>query len=542
MTKINVLDCTLRDGGYINDWEFKHSNIKMMLNHLTDADLDVIECGFLSNKQEYEPDRSVFDTIERMKDVLPSDRGNSKYVCMVNFNDYDLQDIPDYDGTSVDGIRVAFHKKDLDQALEFCRGLVVKGYMTHINPMVTINYSDLELLKLAEAVNEINPYALYIADSFGVMKKNDLLRIFYLLDHNVNKDILLGYHGHNNMQLAYSNAQALVSANTNRERIIDSSVFGMGRGAGNLNTELFIQYLNESMYTNYKVYPLLQIIDQVLNKIYAKSYWGYSLPHYLSASYNCHPNYASYLSEKNTLTVKSIQEILGNIPLKKRGNFYKEFIEELYLEYQAHSIDDYQALLTLESELKDKEILVVAPGSSIEEYQEKINEISDKSNSVVISINFIPMNIKTDYIFISNEKRYEKLVENNSYSDGMSKLILTSNIKQKDERIINVDYLNLLNATDDVRDNSTLMLLKLLKRIGLKNVNIAGFDGYKFNQEENYAKPDLVLTTNAETIQQMNQGVSKELLILSQVLKLNFITPTLYKYKNIDEVNEVSLG
>ncbi len=267
MKKIKVLDCTLRDGGYINDWNFKYSNITMMLNYLKESELDVIECGFLSNKKTYDPERSVFDTIDRMKGVLPEDRGDSKYVCMINYGEYNVKDIPDYDGTSVDGIRIAFHKKDLSEALEFFKEISKKGYMTFIQPMITINYSDFELLKLAEAANDIKPYALYIADSFGVMKRNDLLRIFYLLDHNVNRNILLGYHAHNNLQLAYSNAQALVNANTNRERIIDASVFGMGRGAGNLNTELFVQYLNDSLDKKYNGYPLLQIIDKVLNKI-----------------------------------------------------------------------------------------------------------------------------------------------------------------------------------------------------------------------------------------------------------------------------------
>lgn len=542
MKTIKVLDCTLRDGGYINDWEFKQSNIKMILNYLRESNVDVIECGFLSNKRAYDQEKSIFDTIERMKEVLPEDRGNSKYVCMVNYGEYNAKDIPDYDGTSVDGIRIAFHKKDLHEALELCREISKKGYMTFIQPMVTINYSDLELLKLAETANEIMPFALYIADSFGVMKKNDLLRIFYLLDHNVNKEILIGYHAHNNLQLAYSNAQALVNANTNRERIIDSSVFGMGRGAGNLNTELFIQYLNDSLDKKYKVYPLLQIIDKVLNKIYAKNYWGYSLPYYLSAAYNCHPNYASYLSEKNTLTIKSIQEILGNIPMNKRSNFSKAFIEELYLDYQAHSIDDILILNQLKEEFKDKEILVIAPGSSIEEYHDKVFEKSNRSDVVVISINFKPEKIKPDYIFISNEKRYEKLYDDEAYLNGTIKLILTSNIKAKDEKAIKVDYLSLLNTIDDVRDNSTLMLLKLLQRIELEQVYIAGFDGYDLDQEKNYVKPDMTFTKDKDSINRMNKGVSEELFNLSKDIEIEFITPTRYNYKNDSVKNEVSYG
>lgn len=106
------------------------------------------------------------------------------------------------------------------------------------------------------------------------------------------------------MQLAYSNAQTLVGLETNRNILIDSSIYGMGRGAGNLNTELFIQYLNENSDGNYELKPLLIVIDEILNIFYQKNYWGYSLPNYISAVHNAHPNYASFLDDKKTLTVE----------------------------------------------------------------------------------------------------------------------------------------------------------------------------------------------------------------------------------------------
>ena len=137
-----------------------------------------------------------------------------------------------------------------------------------MQPMVSVSYSDEEFINLINRSNELNPYAFYIVDSFGVMKRKDLMRLYYLVDHNLSNDIFVGYHSHNNIQMAYSNAQALVDLKTKRQLIIDSSVFGMGRGAGNLNTELFIEYLNELNGNKYRIKPLLKIIDQVLNPIY----------------------------------------------------------------------------------------------------------------------------------------------------------------------------------------------------------------------------------------------------------------------------------
>ena len=135
------------------------------------------------------------------------------------------------------------------------------------------------------------------------------------------------------MQLAYSNAQTLVGLETNRNILIDSSIYGMGRGAGNLNTELFIQYLNENNDGNYELKPLLIVIDEILNIFYQKNYWGYSLPNYISAVHNAHPNYASFLDDKKTLTVEEMNEIFDMMDDEKKISYDKGYIENLYLNY-----------------------------------------------------------------------------------------------------------------------------------------------------------------------------------------------------------------
>ena len=151
-----------------------------------------------------------------------------------------------------------------------------------------------------------------------------------MVEHNLNENIWIGFHSHNNMQLAFSNAQELVNIQTNRNLIIDSSVYGMGRGAGNLNTELFVEYLNDNCGTEYNIKPLLKIIDDIINGFYQKNYWGYSLPNYISASHNAHPNYASYLDDKKTLTVENINEIFDMMDSEKSLEFDKEYICLLY--------------------------------------------------------------------------------------------------------------------------------------------------------------------------------------------------------------------
>ena len=528
MNKISLLDCTLRDGGYVNDWFFGSKNIKKIINHLKNAKIDMIECGFLSNKYTYNTDRSLFDTTQRFKDVLPEKNNSSlcKYLCMVNYGEFNAEDLPDCDSKAIDGIRVAFHKKDLHHAVEFCNEIAKKGYLLFMQPMVTVIYSDTELLKLIDRANEINPYAFYIVDSFGVMKRNDLLRLFYLVDNNLNQDIKIGYHSHNNLQLAFSNAQSFYDINTLRHRIIDSSVFGMGRGAGNLCTELFVHYLNSIEKERYKIEPLLEIVDDVLSKEYSKHFWGYSLPHYLSSTENCHPNYATFLNDKHTLSVRSISNILKMIDEEKRCNFDKSYVEDKYVAYQTNKIEDSATIEELKNAFDHKDIVLILPGKSIKEDVDLIEQHLKDPNKLAISINFIPNEFKCDYHFFSNEKRYETV--NNTVPFKVNKFITTSSIKSKLESKHTVNYGDLVNNTELVEDNSVLMFLKLLNRLNVNKIQIAGFDGFSCNEQDNYSDPDMSFNRNVEVINALNEGIKKELKKLKKHIEIEFITPSIF--------------
>jgi len=529
MNKIRILDCTLRDGGYVNNWEFGKDNIKKIILKLFEANIDIIECGFLTNKNQYNPDCSKFDIVERIAEFLPKDRRNLEMVCMVNYGEYNLEDLPDYDGSSIDGIRVAFHKKDLNGALEFCKGISEKGYKLFMQPMVSVSYTDTEFINLIESANEIKPYAFYIVDSFGVMKRKDLMRLYYLVDHNLAEDIPAGYHSHNNIQLSYSNAQALVDLKIKRELIIDSSVFGMGRGAGNLNTELFIEYLNDTNGGKYKSKPLLQIIDQVLNNIYLSSYWGYSLPHYISAKHNCHPNYASYLADKDTLTIEDISNILSGIDENKRNHLDKVYVDNLYLNYQAHKINDSVVKDKLTEIFKGKTVIAIAPGSSINVDSDKIVKETDMTDTITVSVNFKPNKLRSDYVFVSNIRRYEELKDK-----AENKLIVTSNIKSDSNVEYIINYIDLLNEIQAVRDNAGLMLIKLMINLGVKSIKLAGYDGYSYEAYTSYAEKDMAFIKRNDVVDALNEGMKRMLSEFSKQIKIEFITKT--KYVEVEEL------
>lgn len=518
MRQVQILDCTLRDGGYCNDCYFGFKNEIKIVNGLVEANVDLIECGFFRESAEYDRDYTRFNSLEQVGRIIPKNRSGKLFVVLADYGKFDPKKLPDFDGLSVDGIRVAFHKKDRIGGLEACRKVKEKGYKVFIQAMVSAAYTDEEFLELINKVNEIEPYAFYIVDSFGVMKRKDLARLFYIVEHNLKPCIWIGFHSHNNMQLAYSNAQSLVDMQTKHNLIIDSSVYGMGRGAGNLNTELFVQYLNENADGEYKLRPLLEIIDDIINEFYQKNYWGYSLSNYLSASHNAHPNYARYLDDKKTLTVENMNEIFEMMDEQKKIAFDKAYIEELYLRYMATGNVQEEHKNELKMQLSGKTVLLVAPGKSSVDERKKIAEFSERKNVFTISVNFNYPEIEVNYIFLSNLRRFRELEP-----EKRCKCIVTSNIPA-DNIYLQLNYRDLISNVQEVRDNAGLMAVKFLILYGVKEIYLAGFDGYAHDVNENYGDSRLAFVTRNAVLDAMNEGMTKVLRSYCKEIRIRFLT------------------
>src|SRR5574344_798162 len=328
MGKVNLLDCTLRDGGYINDWQFGNEAIKGTAEKLSQAGVEMFEIGFIKD-EPFSNDRTVFPNIQCIEQFIQPKSPKMLYIGMIDAgNPVPIENIIPYDGKSIDAIRVIFKKDKIDFAFNYCKQIIEKGYKVFVQFVGTDSYSDEEFVQTIKKFNEINPFAMSIVDTFGTIKRKTFLRLIYLADNNMNPEIVLGYHAHNNLQQAFGNAETFVEMNLKRDICIDACVFGMGRGAGNLNIELFADFMNENYGTEYKIEPILEIMDDYLQETYNKRFWGYCLPYYLSAVNNCHPNYAVYYAEKQTLTEKSFNELLKSIPINERRVYKKENAEK----------------------------------------------------------------------------------------------------------------------------------------------------------------------------------------------------------------------
>ncbi|SDP35304.1 aldolase catalytic domain-containing protein [Selenomonas ruminantium] len=528
--KLHLLDCTLRDGGYVNDWNFGHHSITSIYKQLDSAGVDYIEVGFLDDRRPFDPNRSIAPNTECFYEIFKDvKKKHALPVAMINFGTCDLSNIGDCSTTFIEGIRVIFKKEKIDKALPFCKAIKEKGYKLFIQAISITAYSDMEMLKYVEKINGIKPYAFSIVDTYGLLDTKWLTHYFNLIDNNLDPEIIVGYHAHNNFQLAFSNSMNFLHINTKRDRVVDATVYGMGKSAGNCPIELLSMQMNKYFDKKYDINSFLEIMDVNLMPIYQKRFWGYKYNFYISAMQNCHPNYVQYLLDKKTLTVTSINEILSALPEEKKLLYDEICIEKLYSEHQTNNIDDSEACARLTEALGDKEVLLLGPGGSIVENEKRIKNIIKEKGAVTISVNFATELFESEYVFLSNAKRYNAWADMFNMLPQSCKMILTSNINafdRKPDYVIN--YSSLLRGENYKKDNALLLVMKLMQRIGKRKIFLAGFDGFTGDNSDYYdvsysfASEEGVLVHNNEIISDMIMDMTNE-------IDVEFITPSLYK-------------
>ena len=326
---VELLDCTLRDGGYVNNWDFSNNQVKFIIKHLVESGVRVIEIGILGKYTNAKGTKfSCFDEIKRLDlESYP----DVKYALMINYADSAEVEIPNSKDSNIEIIRIAFFKNEYLNAINYARSLKDKGYDIFMQPMATTMYDAKELKRLIDAINELQPYAFYMVDSFGTMFTDDVKEMAQSINDNLEENIKFGFHAHNNMQMAVSNVVCLKNLMTNRPLYIDCTVFGMGRGAGNVPTEIIQFYLNKENKI-YDIDKVIEIYETFLNSIFNNLPWGYSMQYFISAMFNTNSAYAWYINKKGINSFKEQMNIFKLIPDIKRYTLMKDTINSI-LEY-----------------------------------------------------------------------------------------------------------------------------------------------------------------------------------------------------------------
>lgn len=533
MRERKLLDCTLRDGGYVNDWNFGHDNIVNIFERLISSGVDVLEVGFLDERRPFDRNRTIMPDTKSLDQIYGSlHKGSAMTVAMIDYGTCALGRLAPCQDSWLDGIRVIFKKNVMREALAYCNEVKKLGYQVFVQAVSITSYTDREILDLIDLVNELNPYALSIVDTYGLLHQENLLHYFEILNHNLNDGISIGYHSHNNFQLAYSNSIEVLREPTERTVLVDASLYGMGKSAGNLPIELISMYMNASCGKQYDTSQMVEAIDINIMPFYEQSPWGYKLFYYIAASNHCHPSYVSFLMEKHTLSLKSLNELLNRIEPEKKLLYDKNYIEQLYLDYQNMECCDSDALKALSAAWAGRSLLLLGPGKNMELQAERVRAFVREHSPVVISVNYIPDGLDADYAFLSNSRRYiqlnSRLLELSSRPGKQTRVIATSNVANVKEQFdYTLNYSSLIDREAEIIDNSFVMLLNVLLKTGVTRAACAGFDGYG-SYGDNYFNPDMDYRIGREKSLGVNRHVRDFLAGHKEQLQLDFVTDSYY--------------
>ena len=286
---VEVLDCTIRDGGCTNAWRFDDDLVRRTFLALCAAGVDVMEIGYQTSEGVFQPGEVGpwrFCREEDLRRVVePARQEGLRLSCMLDMGRIQLRDLRPADESVIDVLRVATYAHDIDAAVELCEGAQDLGYEVHCNVMAVTACTPHEVDAFLDRLRESAVPNVAVVDSFGAMYPHQLRYLIRKYKNWLRPDQKVGVHLHNNQQTAFANAIASIDEGAD---IVDASVFGMGRGAGNVPLELLLMYLDDERHD---VRPVLELIDDFM-ALRAELKWGYQVPYAITGWLNRHPRTA----------------------------------------------------------------------------------------------------------------------------------------------------------------------------------------------------------------------------------------------------------
>ena len=286
--EIKLLDCSIRDGGLINDWHFDDDFVGTHFQLLNEACVDYIEMGYKASTSKFDPKkfgkwRFCFD--EDVKRIVGGTELTGKLSTMVDIGRVEEKDILPRSESPFSLIRVACYMKDIIKAIDLANLILDRGYEASVNIMAVSTNSEREIDEGLNDLSKTDIPIVYVVDSFGNMYCEDVT----LLVKKYRAALpgkTIGIHTHNNRQLAFSNSiQGIIDG----ANFVDASVYGIGRGPGNCCTELMLGFLQNPKY---KLRPVLKLIQERYLPLRQKIEWGYIIPYMITGTLNEHPRVA----------------------------------------------------------------------------------------------------------------------------------------------------------------------------------------------------------------------------------------------------------
>lgn len=286
--EIKVIDCTVRDGGLMNKWQFEDSFVRKVYQADTESGLDYMEIGYLSSESAFSRDQYGpwrFCAEKDVRRIIGDQEKKIKLSAMADIGRIEFDDIPPKSESSLDMVRVACYVHQMDAAIALAHHCLDKGYDATINLMAV---STVGLRDLNEALDDLAKSrvpTIYLVDSFGAFYSEDIEVLAKKYMESL-PGKTLGIHCHNNQQLAFANTISAIIAGAN---FLDATLYGIGRGAGNCPLELLVSFLKNPKF---KVRPLIEAIETEIFPWKEKIHWGYYLPYMITGVLNQHPRTA----------------------------------------------------------------------------------------------------------------------------------------------------------------------------------------------------------------------------------------------------------
>ncbi len=286
--EIKLLDCTIRDGGLMNDHLFDDATVKAVYTACVDAGIDYMELGYINSKRIFSPaDHGAWKycTEDDIRRIVGENDTPLKLAAMADAEKSDYhEDILPCNQSVLDMIRVATYIHQIPLALDMIKDANDKGYETTINLMAVSVVNERELDKALELLTKSEVGTFYIVDSFGALYSEQtqfLLDKYIKYAESCGKQV--GMHAHNNQQLAFANTIEAIVGGAN---MLDASMAGLGRGAGNCGIELLVGFLHNPKF---RLRPILQCIQQNIEPLREKLMWGFDIPYMITGHMNQHP-------------------------------------------------------------------------------------------------------------------------------------------------------------------------------------------------------------------------------------------------------------
>lgn len=512
------LDCTIRDGGYLNDWDFSFEFVYRLLRVLDEAGFDYAEIGFWNPKMDGKLWRHC--GIDVLKALDAKDL-SIKLTLLIDYGSCTIEDIPAELLEYVTLIRVATHKKDLEGAASFAKLVKAKGFEVTINAMGITSYDKGDLMQLGKVAKDAEGWCdyFYTADSFGGLIPSETSRLYHYL--NTISDVNLGFHPHNNLELAVANTLSAIDAGVT---IVDSSLLGLGRGGGNLRSEVIATVLFKEGATYLNPLPLLSFADATFDIIGAKLGLAYDLESVISGMAKCHPNYAKSLIGRKRLSLDEVYNVIDSIPSSIKSEFSESNVDKVI-----HAAQESKTSTTAKFDLTvlkqlDKEkraVLLCTPDV-------KLTDV-DLASAEIFSVNFISndKNVKTA-IFGSLRRLWQN---GDTAHDNTATVYLASNSKllKSLPPCLVLDIKILEKEIGQPIYNSGIKALAILLQSGFTHVDVYGMTGFA---NANFLVDDL---TNELVVKEMEIEARQELQSVKHVFLNRQVSFTIHDSVLADE-------